>query len=72
MRYIRSYHSNYKIKAERETRSLSRMIREGFVNALFEQNLKKIQVICDKVLFMTVIYMIIIVSVTMVMKMMIQ
>lgn len=48
------------------------MIREGFVNALFEQNLKKIQVICDKVLFMTVIYMIIIVSVTMVMKMMIQ
>lgn len=44
------------------------MIREGFVNIIFEQNLKKLQVICCKVLLLTAIM---IVSITMVMKMMI-
>lgn len=44
MLYIRSCHSNQKIRAEKETRNLSRRIREGFGKVIFEQNLKKIQV----------------------------
>lgn len=44
MLYIRSCHSNQKIKAENEARNLSRMIREGFGKVIFEQNLKKIHV----------------------------
>lgn len=42
--YIKSCHSNKKIKAEKETRNLSRKIREGFGKVIFEQNLQKIKI----------------------------